>query len=292
MKKFLFMLLIFTTIITCPVYAAGEKATIHKVSENLIDITIKSSEKIKITGYDITNGSDIVVDFIKDKTRSNIASIKKLDLSTVIRPYKVIINNADNAYNYQPFNDIKDSEMKNYIRHLYDSGFINGYEEDNTFRPNNNITRAEFITLIVRMMELNERPLSSKMQFEDLKKTHWAYSEVIKAVSNGIIDGYDENNKKLLKLDNNITIAEVSKIIDSALKINSKSTANSDARFLKHWAKSNIQSLLNSDVISQTDDFYKKGEIDRLAKRGEVAMLLSRTLGGESSKFLNEKFSK
>ena len=67
-------------------------------------------------------------------------------------------------------------------------GWISGYA-DNTFRPNNPITRAE-VTVIVnnmlgrtadwRYIEEHEEAL---LQFSDLTKSHWAYYQIMEAVN-------------------------------------------------------------------------------------------------------------
>ena len=276
MKKLIFLSMFIIFISCSTVFALGTKTSVQKISENSIKITVASKDKIKLTGYTISKGSNIIVYFINDSIGTNEDAIS-VDIRTVVRPYRVILENAEKPFEV-PFVDIKNSQLRDYIRHLYDAGYINGYEEDNTFRPDNNITRAEFITMISRMLNL-EHVKVADLNFADLEIEHWAYDDVTKVVENGIIEGYDENGSKLLKLDQNVTIAEVCKIVDEAFKIKNKSSANYDVRFVNHWAKANIQSLVNENIISSVDNFYEKGELDRPAKRREVAMFLSRTVG-------------
>lgn len=276
MKKLIFLSMFIIFISCSTVFALGTKTSVQKISENSIKITVASKDKIKLTGYTISKGSNIIVYFINDSIGTNEDAIS-VDIRTVVRPYRVILENAEKPFEV-PFVDIKNSQLRDYIRHLYDAGYINGYEEDNTFRPDNNITRAEFITMISRMLNLEHVKVADS-SFADLEVEHWAYDDVTKVVENGIIEGYDENGSKLLKLDQNVTIAEVCKIVDEAFKIKNKSSANYDVRFVNHWAKANIQSLVNENIISSVDNFYEKGELDRPAKRREVAMFLSRTVG-------------
>lgn len=277
MKKWVLLFLSMVFMLGNVAFAEDTKAIVDKVSENTINISVNSPEKIKITGYTINKGSSILVYYINSANGSNSDSII-VDTNTVARPYRVILVNGSQSPSIQPFADINNHQMKDYIRHLHDVGFVEGYEEDNTFKPDDNITRAEFITIIIRALKFDEKPEFRK-SFNDLDQNHWAYSYLIKAIDNGLVEGSEEDGKKLLKPDDDITFAEACKIIDEAFKIQNSSPANYDVRFVNHWAKSYLQILLNENVISPSDDFYQKGAIDRPAKRGEVAMLLSRTLG-------------
>jgi len=55
-----------------------------------------------------------------------------------------------------PFNDIKGIETEEYITHLHDAGIVNGMP-DGSFRPDSNITRAEFMVLLVKALKLQDR---------------------------------------------------------------------------------------------------------------------------------------
>ena len=75
------------------------------------------------------------------------------------------------------FSDIEDHWAKNEIKSLTEKGLIEGYL-DGTFRPNNDITRAEFMTLINRALVYIEEDTIS---FSDVSPDDWFYGEVAKA---------------------------------------------------------------------------------------------------------------
>lgn len=87
--------------------------------------------------------------------------------------------------------------------------FIIGYP-DNTFKGNNKITRAEFVTIMVRF--LNEET-TQKNPFTDIDN-HWAKDYIITAAGAGWIDGYPDAT---FNPNKPITRAEVMKIINSVL---------------------------------------------------------------------------
>lgn len=67
-------------------------------------------------------------------------------------------------------------------------GIINGDGKGN-FNPSGNITRAEFVKLLVATFALPETPIGS---FEDVTPTDWYHRYIMTAYHNGIIEP-DEN---------------------------------------------------------------------------------------------------
>ena len=77
-----------------------------------------------------------------------------------------------------------DSWSKPYIDAVYSKGWIKGYSE-NTFRPKSNITRAEVVTIINRMLgrSADKGFIDTHMntKYIDVLKGHWAYYEILEA---------------------------------------------------------------------------------------------------------------
>ncbi|MEK4854643.1 S-layer homology domain-containing protein [Paenibacillus sp. FSL H7-0756] len=74
------------------------------------------------------------------------------------------------------------------ISRWLEKGWLKGYA-DGSVRPDQAITRAEFITLINGFAGLTAES-KVKADFSDLPKTDWAYEEISKALDAGIIKGY------------------------------------------------------------------------------------------------------
>jgi len=100
------------------------------------------------------------------------------------------------ALNLQPsssghFEDVSSSHWAyEYINAANDAGVINGYE-NGTFKPDEDITRAEIAAMINRAFELSS--MSSSFSFEDIGSSHWAYEDVYALASNGITSGYHDD---------------------------------------------------------------------------------------------------
>lgn len=110
-----------------------------------------------------------------------------------------------NSYTYcqaetNSFNDVKNTRWSYpYISEVTDAGYINGYS-DNTFKPSNNITRAEAVSVLNNYLKKNNRitEIYSINKFLDVPDNAW-YSQAVKNISSlGIITG-DKNGKICLK---------------------------------------------------------------------------------------------
>lgn len=79
--------------------------------------------------------------------------ITRMEMALIVAKADMMLKgNAMNASMELTFNDADQisAEDTRFLKHTVARGFINGYPEDNTFRPNNNMTRAEAATIIYR----------------------------------------------------------------------------------------------------------------------------------------------
>lgn len=98
-----------------------------------------------------------------------------------------------------------------YIAYLEKYDIIEGYD-NNTFKPEENITRAEFVTMCERFYNLFDKTTDGKSnKFTDVESSHWAYKFITGATAMGWINGYSDNS---FRPDNNITRAEVVAIVN------------------------------------------------------------------------------
>ncbi len=87
------------------------------------------------------------------------------------------------------FTDVQGHWAIKPIKWAMNNNFLAGYE-DNTFRPNKSITKAEFISLVNRTtVDIAKSSATSvDVGFKDIKKSDWFYEEIQKAVKAGYID--------------------------------------------------------------------------------------------------------
>ncbi len=73
--------------------------------------------------------------------------------------------------------DVSGHWAEEYILAFIENGYILGYP-DNTFKPDSNITRAEVVAILNRILNIKEKTDILPV-FEDLSADHWAYNIVM-----------------------------------------------------------------------------------------------------------------
>ena len=113
------------------------------------------------------------------------------------------------------FNDVSKNEWySDYIGYLSKYGIIKGYS-NSTFRPDDNVSRAEFVAMTVRFNSLfnDVKKGSYTVKYTDVATNYWAYSDVAYAKHAGWLNGYADGT---FKGDNAITRAEVVTVVNRA----------------------------------------------------------------------------
>ncbi len=113
------------------------------------------------------------------------------------------------------FKDVDNNEWyTEYLGYLAKYDIINGYS-DGTFKPDNSVTRAEFVAMAVRYYELfnDVTKTGYTVEYVDVEKDYWAYNDVAYAKHIGWLNGYADGT---FRGDNNITRAEVVTVVNRA----------------------------------------------------------------------------
>ena len=113
------------------------------------------------------------------------------------------------------FADVKSNEWySKFIGYIKKYGIIKGYD-NNTFKPDENISRAEFVAMTVRFDALfnDVKKGSYTVKYTDVASNYWAYSDIAYAKHAGWLNGYADGT---FKGDNAITRAEVVTVVNKA----------------------------------------------------------------------------
>ncbi|WP_455720277.1 S-layer homology domain-containing protein, partial [Agathobacter sp.] len=113
------------------------------------------------------------------------------------------------------FADVKSGEWySKFIGYIEKYGIIKGYD-NNTFKPDENISRAEFVAMTVRFNSLfnDVKKGSYTVKYTDVANNYWAYSDIAYAKYAGWLNGYADGT---FKGDNAITRAEVVTVVNRA----------------------------------------------------------------------------
>ncbi len=165
------------------------------------------------------------------------------------------------------------------IQELTAKGILKGVN-DNTFAPLKEVTRAEFITMIVRAFDLlDENAVTS---FRDVKATDWSYSYIATGVQNELIQGVGND---MFEPKRAITREEMAIIASNALKkFKGKSVSDTDAALANFKDKNEIASygkeavaLLAQEgiVTGLTADTFEPKEI---ANRAQAAVMINKMI--------------
>ena len=165
--------------------------------------------------------------------------------------------------------DISNHWAKKPIQQFVNQGYVFGYD-DNTFKPDNNITRAEFVSIMNRYFKISG---TSGKVFKDTK-SHWAKKEIDIAYTNGIVNGISSTH---FKPDAYISREEVCVMLANYLDIqnthyNSLWTMNDPAK-VSSWAKSSVEGVLDNKYM-----FGSNGNVNPQSNttRAEAVAILSR----------------
>jgi hypothetical protein len=104
------------------------------------------------------------------------------------------------------FTDISNRWSENYINTLSSLNILTGFE-DGTFKPEQSITRAE--ALKVLLLAKKSTITASSSTFTDVNESDWFYSYVTFAAANNVIEGYEDGT---FKPEQSITREELAKI--------------------------------------------------------------------------------
>lgn len=126
-----------------------------------------------------------------------------------------------------------------YIAKAEAAGILKGYE-DGSFRPQGEITRAEFAAIATRFDKLSPAP----MAFTDVANDYWAHDAIAAAYGKGWIAGYEDNT---FRPTQSIKRSEVAALTNQVLN-----------RFAdKDWVQAHRQAIINfTDVNESHWAFY------------------------------------
>lgn len=144
-------------------------------------------------------------------------------------------------------------------------GYISGYP-DNTVKADGNVTRAEAVTMLVR---LKAYPLTEGEEiFKDVKANAWYAAFISAAYKNNILE---EKKGEAFRPDEKITRGELAQLISHIDKNNNAQATFSDITGHKYEAAIN-QSFGNKRISGYPDGTFKP---DNAITRAETARILN-----------------
>lgn len=176
--------------------------------------------------------------------------------------------------------DISKHWAKSYIENLVSLNAITGYP-DKTFKPDGKMSRAAFITVIMKALKI----APTEASYFDDTSTHWAKGYISSAVDYGLLKltDYYSNNRFKFYPDQNITRGEMAKIITcalgkeyQALSYYGKLDQFKDNTSISAGAKGYINEAYQTKIISGYPD--QTFGATKLATRAEACAMIVKLL--------------
>ena len=203
-------------------------------------------------------------------TGGNTASGNSNPLVVVPTPEKEYVS-------YMKLTDISDiAWAKDHIQKLYEQGIVSG-TGDGRFLPGKNVTREEFVKMIIEAFGLYDQ--SAQVSFNDVDESKWYYGYVASAVKNNIINGVSSTS---FGAGQNITRQDMVAIVYRAVQATGKVNLNGDIAInfgdeasIADYAKEGVQKLVASGIINGMGGNFMPHST---ATRAQAAVVISRLL--------------
>lgn len=151
---------------------------------------------------------------------------------------------------------------------------ISGYE-DGTIRPDNEISRAEFVSLVNRVA--GYQAAGSTVKFSDVKTGDWYAGQVAIAVNEGYIGGFEDNtfrpNDSVTRAQAAAIIARIKNLPSDAVRANQFA----DAAATPDWAKGVVGAVANAGYM--IGDEANNFNAEKALTRAEAVASLDRVFG-------------
>lgn len=176
------------------------------------------------------------------------------------------------AYCKGDFADINSHWAKSSIIALVQDNILNGYS-DNTFRPDSNITVAEFLKIII---------VAGDYELVRVGKTLWPDSYIATALEKGLI-----KENEFLNYDDSITRYQVVRIISRFINLDDVKTSKNKFKDLSNEYKDDVLKLVNLKIINGYGDKTFRGE--KTITRAEAATIVKKSIENKRSIDFKEK---
>lgn len=171
----------------------------------------------------------------------------------------------------ESFTDTQGHWAQGPINQLVGLKAVSGYP-DNTFRPENTVTRAEFAAML--MKAFNFAPKASVVVFMDTYR-HWAKDAISNATAYGIVSGYDQVT---FGPQDPVTREQMAVMIVKACKLEGSYQGKTfpDQGSISAWAQDAVAAVTQKNIMGgyPNGSFQPQGR----ATRAEAATIISKAL--------------
>lgn len=191
------------------------------------------------------------------------------------------------------FRDISTDVYAREIEQAVSLGFVAGFKEDNTFRPQVALTREQLVSMVLESLtklpsaNVTIPAQASSRPYPDVDATRWSAAKIQWARDNKIVSGYQDGT---FKPTQPVTRAELLAVLRRAAEFGKnmrglptelavKNSAKSFSDTEKHWAASLVNQMSSyCNVASPVNETGSKFEPNSAARRNYAAAATLRML--------------
>ena len=121
---------------------------------------------------------------------------------------------ASSAFATPVFSDLNENHWAySQIMNLAQNNVVVGYP-DETYKPDAEITRAEFASMVVKALKQEDAEITEIIDFSDVPQDNWAWQSIQRAVRFDLIDETEDN---LFRPEDKVTKADCLEIVVNSL---------------------------------------------------------------------------
>lgn len=145
-----------------------------------------------------------------------------------------------------PFKDVTSGKWyTDAVQYCYSKGYVGGYE-DQTFRPNNKLTRAEMAVIMNKKLSLKNADSNT---FKDVANGKWYTDPILRCVKAGVMTGYSDTQ---FGTNDTLTREQGAVILAKAFNVAKASgrTSFADDASISKWAVESVKAMAAKGLIS------------------------------------------
>ncbi|WP_027400400.1 S-layer homology domain-containing protein [Anaerovorax odorimutans] len=252
--------------------------TITKVEEDTYKVTL-TDEKGNISNL---NGRVKLKFQVNDKTKNLLSHNGVIMKNAMVENGEAFgITSSFSTFKLEnksvTFSDISKHWAKSNIEFLAARNIVNGVSEDE-FAPNNNITRAEFVKMLINSLdELDIKAGSATNSFKDVKEGKWYTDYINWAAEKGIVSGMGNDtfgtDRAISRQDMAVIIERFANEMNIDLSANINKVTFADDTEISGYAKESVYKMQQAGIINGVggNNFNAKDS----ATRAEVAKIIN-----------------
>lgn len=161
------------------------------------------------------------------------------------------------------------------IQQYAEKGIIKGYSDD-TFRPDNSVTRAQAAVMLSRALELDIENVKA-VSYKDVDQKHSAYKAIAAVTNKGIMSGYEGK----FNPDKPLTRGQMAAVLTNAFDLKGQGKSAFKDVTAKHSSYAAVDALFANGVTTgYGDKTFKPSEP---TSRAHFVVFLSRVLDGKQA---------